>query len=276
MLLLFDIGGTKIRVGIAENNFELLNDIIFSTPLQFEEGMETFFKSAKALIKDQKITHICGGIAGTLNSQKSQLVRSPHLPLWIGKPLQQTLQNLFQAEVFLDNDACMDGLGESVFGAGKDYTIVSYITISTGVGGAKIVAKKIDSHAVGFEPGHQIIEINGELCIPCQVKGHLEAYISGTALQKKYGKHPNEITDERVWHEVTQYLSVGLANTIVHWSPDVIVLGGSVSKHISLELLTEKLAQKITIFPVLPKIIRAQLGDLNGLYGALAYLGDKR
>jgi glucokinase len=53
------------------------------------------------------------------------------------------------------------GLGEAVFGAGKGREIVVYMTISTGVGGARIVGGKIDASAMGFEPGHQIIDACG-------------------------------------------------------------------------------------------------------------------
>ena len=64
---------------------------------------------------------------------------------------------------YLANDSDLDGLGEATVGAGKGFNIVAYITVSTGIGGVRIVGGKIDVSTYGFEPGHQIIDADGSI-----------------------------------------------------------------------------------------------------------------
>lgn len=272
MYLLFDIGGTHTRLSVSRDGKKLENITIFDTPPSFEEGIKRIGQKVSLLSKGKRIKAVAGGIAGPLNNDKSKLVNGSHLQDWIQKPLKDELQKRLGAAVYLENDAALVGLGEAVYGAGKGVGIVIYITISTGVGGARIVDRKIDRNSYGFEPGHQIIEINGPLCPACGVPGHLESYVSGTALKNKYGKNPEDITDKKVWDEVACYLAFGIHNSILHWSPEIVVLGGGVMKSISLEKVTADLAHILTIFRKVPIVKRAELGDIGGLYGALSII----
>lgn len=93
-------------------------------------------------------------------------------------------------------------------------------------------------------------------------------------LKKKYGKKPYEITDKKIWDETAKILAYGLNNTIVHWSPDIIVLGGSMFKKIGIPVPRVRFHLKniLKIFPELPAVEKAELGDVGGLYGALVFL----
>lgn len=275
MYIVFDIGGTNSRFGIVNSRKELTKDIIFPTNNIFSAGLQDIKRAMSKLLPNRTISIVCGGIAGTLDQHKRKLIRSPHLPGWVNQPVKEALQDIFNSQVYIDNDAIMDGLGEAIYGAGKSYSNIAYITISTGVGGSKIVNKIVDAQSSGFEPGHHIIDVNGELCDSCQVKGHLESYISGSAIRKKYHQDPKTITDVHIWDDLSRYLAIGLANTIVFWSPEIIILGGSVSKHIPLEMVEKHLKEYITIFPSIPQVIKSQLGSLNGLYGALSFITQK-
>jgi len=259
-----------MRLAISRDGKNIEEPKILNTPKDFDEGMLLFKKTALSLSDGKKIKASAGGIAGPLDGKKAMLVNSPNLPGWVNKPLKETIEKFIDAPVYIENDAAVAGLGESLVGAGKGYAIVAYITVSTGVGGARIVDGKIDRNAMGFEPGHQIIEINGPLCPTCGIPGHLEGYVSGTAISKKYGKKPQNITDSKVWDEVAYYLAFGVHNSLLHWSPDVIILGGSMMKSIPLEKLRENLHKILTIFPKAPLVKLAELGDKGGLYGALA------
>jgi hypothetical protein len=56
------------------------------------------------------------------------------------------------------------------------------------------------------------------------------------------------------------------------WSPDVIVLGGSVPQKIDFVKVNEYLKQNCKIYPDLPQIVKAEIDEQGGLYGGLAYL----
>ena len=270
MYLLFDIGGTKMRVALSVDLKKIGKLEIIPTPKNFSEGIAVLKKTALKIEPNVKIKKICGGIAGLLDKNKEKLINAPNLREWVNKPLKKELEKVFKVPVYLENDADLAGLGEAVFGAGKNKDIVVYMTISTGVGGTRIVNGKIDKNAMGFEPGHQIIPCcneNGKIM-------SLENCVSGVAFKKRYKKEPYEILDSAIWDKTAESLAYGLNNTIVHWSPDVIVLGGSMMKKIGISIpQTVFYLKNINkIFPNLPLIKMASLKDLGGLYGAMAFL----
>lgn len=272
MYILFDIGGTKMRVVSADKKKFLAEPVIINTPQNFDEGIDSLKRIITNLSKGEKIDAIVGGIAGPLNVEKTTLVRSPNLNSWVGYDIKKILSETFNVPVSIENDTAMVGLGEANFGAGKGKSIVVYITISTGVGGVRIVNGNIDENTFGFEPGHQIIDPDNSLCPSCE-GNDLEAYISGTAIEKRFGKKPHEIHDDAVWDELAKFLAYGLNNTIMHWSPDIVVLGGSMMKEVGISVpsVRKHLAEILKIFPTPPQIEKAELADFGGLYGSLFF-----
>lgn len=270
--VLFDIGGTKMRFAVSLNGKNFDNSRIVPTPHSFNEGMSTFSQIVTELLSGKKANLAVGGIAGSLNIQKSEMYNSPHLPDWAGKPLKQEIGKITKCQVFLENDTALVGLGEAGVGAGKGYGIVVYITVSTGVNGVRVVNGKIDASVFGFEIGHQIIDFDSSSVYLHEGRGELEDYIGGSALEKKYKLPPLEITDSEIWEKAARSLAYGLNNTILHWSPEVIILGGSVAHKIPLEKTKMHLKDILQIFPEIPVIEAATLGEMGGIYGGLFYI----
>ena len=274
MYILFDIGGTKMRIAASHDLEKFEEPIIIPTPRDFNEGITAFKDAVINLSHGEDIEAIAGGIAGPFSGEKCTLVGSPNLKDWINKPLRDELKNAFTAPVYIENDAALAGLGEATAGAGKGYDIVAYITVGTGMGGVRIVRGKIDQKTIGFEPGHQIIDIDKSACPNCD-GNYLGDYVSGKGLKNRIGKDPHEITDENTWDELARWLAYGLNNTIVHWSPEVVVLGGSMivkKPGISVERVKEHLKDILRIFPELPEIKEAELADFGGVHGALEFM----
>lgn len=283
MHLLFDIGGTNTRVAATYNGKTFVAPKQFPTPKSFNEGITTIVELARLYSKGKKIQGIIGGVAGPLDAKKTKLSNSPHLKGWVNKPLSATLGRALHTKVHLENDTALVGLGEAVFGAGKHQSIVAYMTISTGVNGVRIVDGQIDRNALGFEIGHQIIGAPYEfpkasICHACNQRGHLEGYVSGTSLIQKFGTHPRHIRKMSVWRDLARYLAYGVNNTIVYWSPNIVVLGGSMMKTpgIPLELVKKYTKETTKIFTRLPHIKQATLKDFGGLYGALAIIKNSK
>ncbi|TAL49010.1 ROK family protein [Patescibacteria group bacterium] len=273
MYILFDIGGTKSRIA-ASTTLDMFNDpVVFDTPKLYSQGIVILKQKGLELSRGQTIHAIAGGIAGPCSRKECMLIASPNLPDWVGKPIKRELEETFHAPVYVENDAAMVGLGEAHSGAGRGFGVVVYITVSTGVGGARIVSGKIDERVVGFEPGHQIVDMD-KTVVPEALGVDLESMIGGRWVEERTGKKPFEITDEAFWDKLARILAVGLNNTIVHWSPDVVILGGSMMNKIGVPLdkVEAHLRQVVKIYPELPALRRSELGDLGGLYGALAYL----
>lgn len=262
MYLLFDIGGTQMRLATSIDGQTLINKKTFPTPTYFADGIKIFENYKVGLEQDCSV--VSGGLPGGLNDQKTELVVARNLPEWVGKLIGRSLSDLFGAPVLLHNDAVLAGLGEAVLGSGVGYDVVAYITISTGVGGVRIENGKIDEEGLSYKVGLQIIDESGN---------DLEELISGKNLAKRFGITADKLTDQTVWSEVVNDLAKGLLHTYQHWQPDVIVLGGGVtfSNHFSMKQVTLAMEQ---VFPKdlkIPPVLIAKLGDDAGLYGALEY-----
>ncbi|HEV8078563.1 MAG TPA: ROK family protein [Marinobacter sp.] len=285
MYILFDIGGSKTRVAASIDCHEILGEpIVFDSTSNMAADTKRIAEAANSLVGSRGITAAAGGVAGVLDHKHRTLLRSPNKTEWIGKPLAKHLEKGLCAPVFLENDSAIAGLGEAHRGAGQGYEIVVYVTVSTGIGGGRIINGMIDTARFGFEPGHQIINPYCRVCPDCALYStesdhclDLEGLASGTAVEKRTGKKPYEVTDQQEWHRIACWLALGLNNATVHWSPDVIVLGGSMvcgtkGSVVSLDEINRHLRELLVIFPKLPDMRQAQLGDFGGLYGAMALL----
>lgn len=280
MYILCDIGGTKMRVARVNNvhaQQPFVKTIILSTPPLYEQGVKVLVQNILQLQESQgdSIDACVVAIAGSLNGDKSEIYNSPNLQGWEHQPLKKRLENELHCHVHIENDAALAGLGEARYGAGKGDSIVAYLTISTGTGGVRIVDGCIDAHTAGFEPGRQIIKAD-------DVHKSLGRYISGAELQRTYGASPENILDTQVWNDVARYLAYGIYNTVMFWSPHVVVLGGGLIMHEAIQLdkvyshFMERMKHTGTdVFPFIPKIVKAELADIGGLYGGLAYIRNR-
>ena len=162
MLILLDNGGTKIRIAVSSDGKQIDNHKIIPTPQNYEDALRNIFIEVNKLSSGEKIQGVAAGVRGPMDKEKSILLNPPDLPMWIGKNIKKDLENFFLAPVYLENETALAGLGEATFGAGKGYRIVVYVTVSTGLGGVRIVDGKIDANSMGFEIGHQVIYYNSQ------------------------------------------------------------------------------------------------------------------
>lgn len=268
MFILCDIGATNTR--LAKSDGQSISDpAFFGTPKNFSEAVETLKGIIRDLARKDKMEAISIGIPSPLDSDK-KMINPPNLPDWKDKNIEESLAE-FNVPIYVENDSALAGLGEVHHGAGKGYKIVAYMTVSSGIGGALISHGNIHSNTFGFEPGHQIINFKGEII-------KLEEYIGGKSIGKRMGKRPEEIDhSDPFWEETARILAVGLNNTTVYWSPEIIILGGSLINHdaISIPRVENYLNEYLSIFKSRPIIRKSALGDSAGLLGAMTLLNQK-
>jgi predicted NBD/HSP70 family sugar kinase len=276
MYFTFDVGGTKTRI-VGSRDLETFVDypVKIDTPQDFDEFVEVFCESVNEMADGEPVEGVAGGITGVLNKEKN-CMELTRLKSFAHKNISAILGSRLNTKVFINNDTAIVGLGEAHFGAGKDQgNIVVYITVSTGVGGVRIIDGKIVPSTYNFEIGHQIIDVDRTLC-PESIDGTLEGLVSGTATEHRFGIKPYEVKDASLWNEqLPQWLAYGLYNTTLHWSPDVIVLGGSMiigDPAISVPATGEKMNELNNLYPAMPQLLPATLGDFGGLHGGFAYL----
>lgn len=268
MYIVADIGSTNTRVAGSRNLEDLTEPIIALTPKSYKEGIELITDSAKHLSASEPITAIAIGLPARLGPDRRNLYKLRYLPDWDGRSVADDIEKALSTKATLENDTVQVGHGEAVFGAGKGVRIVVYMTVSTGVNAVRIVDEKIEPSVYTYETGFQYLSTDKN-------PADLMDLISGTAISEKYGVHPKEIDkDSPVWEELARYTAFGLHNTILHWSPERVVLGGSMFNEIGIPVdrVRVHLQEIMKAFPEIPEIVHSSLGDAGGLWGGLARL----
>ncbi len=217
---------------------------------------------------------------------------------WGVVPLEKDFSEITGLPVKAGNDANVAALGESWMGSAKDYNSSLMVTLGTGVGGGLIINKKIVTGYTGAaaEIGHIVVNRDEKEACNCGLHGCLEQYSSATGVVRLGHRHANatdkatklkeveefsakdlfdfakagdEVALETV-EEFSDYLGWGLASVCAVANPDVIVLGGGVSKNgpIVTETL-EKYFKKYAFHACRDtKIVIASLSNDAGIYGA--------
>ncbi len=286
MYISIDIGGTKTRVALKskidkKNLIDFEKFHIFNTPKNMkslkQHIKETVFDNFQIAEKD--ISAVVIGIAGMIDRQEQKVLFAPNVPYLNNKKAKDIVpfKSLNQDKVFVENDASLAGLAEAVVGVAKDYNVVAYITISTGVGGDRIIDKKIDDSRYNYEPGHHIIDREGPTDEKTGIHGSFEAFSSGNAFRNIYQISPQDCTDDLIWESYAEDLSIGLYNVIMMWQPEVIVIGGGLSQKSDyfIQHLKEYLDNMVWFNRPIPDIKVSHFDNKNVLIGGFVYLSQK-
>ncbi len=289
MIISLDIGATKTICALIDDNFKIIKKIKIAT--QTEKNKDFVLQNISEIIKkiwNKKVKKICIGFAGKTNSKKGIIIKAINFSKdFKNISFKKNLEKEFKIPVFLGNDAQCFTLGESVFGAGKNFNIVLGFTLGTGIGLGMTINKKTycGAHYLISELAHHIIiEKNGLKC-NCKKRGCFEASASGTALEKYYKlltkkkKTGIEIAKEalknkkiaqKVILKIAKNLGIGLAHFINIFDPDIVILGGGLSEidmlyKPAINEMKRHLANKdLSKIPV----IKSKLGENAILLGA--------
>ena len=183
-----DLGGTNIRAAIVQEDGKIL--CMKKSESHPERGAEPVMETMISLIESldgyQECEGIGMGLPGPINTAEGKIIVSTNLPKLIGYPIADHIRDHFGKPTFMDNDVKVAALGEAVLGAGKGYPIVYYVTISTGVGGALVIDRKVISGQNGHagEIGNICIDRNREKYNILNA-GAVENEASGTAITRK-------------------------------------------------------------------------------------------
>jgi glucokinase len=310
-LLAIDLGGSKIVTALVSPEGEIIAREYVLTLA--EEGAEAIVHRIQATIDSvlskanmplSSLSTIVIAAAGAINSEEGIVTDSPNLPGWHNIPLREMVKKETGLETFLINDASAAALGEHCFGAGRGINNLIYITVSTGIGGGIIIDGKLYTGASGSagEIGHMTIDINGTHC-NCGNIGCLELLASGKAVARAAQKaiaegtktiileiaegEPQNITAQTVSaaahkgdelasaiiSKAATYLGVGMVNLVNIFNPEMIIIGGGLSKtgDMLLDTARKVVAERAFYLPAQQvRIVPSQLGDNAAVLGAAA------
>ena len=266
MHILADIGGTKMRLAATVDRQVFTEPLILTTPQGYDEALALLCRSIHDLSRGEAMEKIVIGLPVLLSRDKRSIEDAKNIPEWKDRSFAQDIEESLKTRVHLENDVALVALGEAVHGAGKGSKKIVYLTVSTGVNAALVRDGFIDQEYRGVSTGSQYVEM-GDLPITW------EDMISGKSIAKRYSKQPKEIAkDDPIWEKLARITAFGLHNTIAHWTPDRVVLGGSMfnTVGISVERVIWHLSALATEGRDRPEVVHSQLGDVGGLWGGLA------
>lgn len=293
-ILGIDIGGTKTVCGLVDvTSGKVIKKIKIDTDKKASSGIRNLLFIVQK-IKAKKTYPLGIACAGQIDTGLGKIIYSPNLPRWRSVPLLRILKDKLGEEqkIKIENDANCFTYAEWRFGAGKGFKNVIGLTYGTGLGsGAVLDGKFFHGKMNAPEIGHTTLDVRERKC-SCGKPGHLEAYASGRAMENQYFKmtkkrlsaieiekrvYFGEWSAKMVYDEAKKYLALSLANIMVSFDPDLIILGGSIglrSKLIYRGL--KKLVLKSLFFKDKKIMIKkARLGEDAGLIGAAMLAVDK-
>jgi predicted NBD/HSP70 family sugar kinase len=266
MQLVFDLGGTNMRLALAENG--TLNEILRIPTDRSATGFARFLGVMQEVAGKHKISSVAGGAPLQLRGKDGEVMVATNLTAWLGLNFRKGIEELFNCPVLIANDVELCGLGEAHFGGGMKKGVMAYYTMSTGVNAARIVDGTVDLTMGRYEMGYQVIDHeNGKAM-------SLETLIGGASLERRLGKPPHEVRDKAVWAGVERYLAAGLYNTMLYWSPQRVVLGGKMMLDINLDRVADNLRAMPKVHDEWPELALAECGDEGGVRGAVMWLAQ--
>ena len=306
-----DLGGTKMAVGVVDDEQNILHR---GTEPTFGRDLERLLAELESELREGLVAcpgveAIGIGIPSTIDRERGVAISSVNLPI-VDVPIRELIAEKFDVPVFIDNDANCAALAEQRFGAAKGAANALMLTIGTGIGGGVIVDGEVyrGSSGSAAELGHVVIDENGPPCQGnCPNRGCVEVLASGTALGRE-GRaaaeaHPDSalgralaggrvidgrlVTDAAFAGDQTaidalatigRHLGVALSSLANIFAPDVIVIGGGVSR--AGELLIGPARQEMSERALPPmnqtRVAIAGLGPDAGMIGAAVMALDEK
>ena len=307
-----DLGGTNIAVGIVNEKGNILAQT--STPTLASRPYTDLVKDmagcilsvmSETGITQDEIESIGIGVPGVADQKDGVVIFCPNLG-WHNVPIRGELQKYINKPVLIDNDATVAGLAENYAGVSAGCQSSVFLTLGTGRGGGIIINGRpwSGAHGVGSEIGHMTLAVDGVPCT-CGNDGCVERYCSATAIirmaRQAVQGYPDSLilklaeddpqkinarvvtdaakagdpTAVEVFDRFARYLAITINNIICFLDPEMIVLGGGVSKAGAF-LLDKVRAQlpRYLLYKSLPhaRVELARLGNEAGIIGA-AMLG---
>ena len=272
-----DLGGTNVRVGLVENN-SLVR--VESSPINKNDVDIIVLNNIYNLIDLFSKVEVLGigiGVPSVVDVERGIVYDVQNIPSWKEIHLKELVENNFGVPVYINNDANCFAAGEKYFGKGKDYNNIVGLIVGTGLGAGIVIHGKL---YVGKNCGA------GEFgTIPYKDKTY-EYFCSGQYFYNEYNT-----TGEELFKKATQGdkeaieifsefgANLGEAIKLIMYSvdPEIIILGGSVSK--SFNLFKEKMYKSISNFSY-PKSIEnlkieiSEIDNVAILGAAALYYND--
>jgi glucokinase len=279
-----DVGGTKILAGVIEPDGSIDRHRERETSLDSEEALIHELAAVVEELLDESIAAVGIGLPSRIDQRGGYVDGSVNIPL-AGVPLRDLLVKRLGRPVELENDGNAAALAEFRAGAGREAETLVMLTLGTGCGGGVVIGGKLLRD--GGELGHTVLVYDG---IPCQGtctgRGHLEAYVSGTAATKLAREAFGPAADAHrlvrlaiegdeqaveILAGIGRMLGAAIGSFVNIFRPELVVIGGGFAAAGDFLLgPARETMRREALTPARDRvrIVRAELGTAAGLIGA--------
>jgi predicted NBD/HSP70 family sugar kinase len=266
MYLTIDIGGTKTLLARMAKDGSIETTIKFPTAKSYKEFLKDLADNV-AKITTSSFRLVCVAAPGKIDRKQGIVVAFGNLA-WTNVALKDDVQAITKTTVLLENDAKLAALSEARL-LRPARQKVTYLTVSTGIGGGTVINNKLDPDLQDAEVGHMLFEKNGVL-----VKW--ESFASGKAIVRRFGKLASELDDPEIWKIISKDLAMGIIDIAANVQPDVIIIGGGVGSHFHKygNLLKTELKKYEDPLVRLPEIVQAKHPEEAVIYGCYEFIKD--
>jgi fructokinase len=282
-----DLGGTKTEGVILDGGGrETSRERVPTDPSGYEavlRGIERLYRRMAAEARGS--AHTLGLATPGAVSRRSGLLKNSNTTCMNGMPVARDLRLRLGRDLTIENDANCFALAEALHGAGRGHGVVFGVILGTGCGGGIVIDGKVHGglQSIAGEWGHTVIDPSGPACY-CGARGCVETFISGSGLENRYAERAGarrpagdivaawragDAAAGATMDDFFARFGQALANLIAVLDPDVVVLGGGLSK--IDELYTrgvEEVAKRVFSDSLETPIVRHALGDSAGVIGA--------
>jgi glucokinase len=276
MILAIDIGGTKFSMAVFDGETMIRRESRATDAQGGREWMTAQIASIVSEWRGEFAFEACGiGFGGPVNYAAQRVVLSTHVGGWRDFDLCGFVRDAAGAPTVMDNDANAGAIGEAEFGAGKGFSPLFYMTLSTGIGGGIYEDGRVwrGADSYGGEIGHLTIRPHGPDCL-CGSRGCFERMCCGLWLERDHGRPAKELLlDPKFVERYVIDLALGLKAAVMLLNPARIVIGGGISKagdRLFVPLRAELRCQIPSWSGARLDVVPAALGDDSVLYGALS------
>lgn len=305
-----DVGGTRIKVGLADESGRLLSSRVLES--RSCRDAESFLEVVAGEIGRQAkaassyVAAAGVGCPGRIDFASGRVVwLKTKLMFLEGVPLAARLGDRLSCPVVCDNDANAILAGEMRFGAGRGYRDVAAVTVGTGIGGALVVGGHMvrgRNWATGHF-GYMSLDPSGPRHV-CGNTGIVEEHASLSGILRElsgalgegspltptlaHGEEPGlrelfEAADagdplsRRMADRMVLELGVLVANLVYALDPELVLIGGGLLNHRPrvLDAIRDEALARLDFLPAgATKILPMALGDAAGVLGGAAMAMD--
>ncbi len=276
MILAIDIGGTKFSMAVFDGDRMVRRE---SRATDAAGGREWMTAQIAAMIADWRREcsfEACGiGFGGPVDFAAQRVVLSTHVGGWRDFDLCGFVRDAAGVPAIMDNDANAGAIGEAEFGAGKGFSPLFYMTLSTGIGGGIYEDGRVwrGADSYGGEIGHLTIRPDGPDCL-CGSRGCFERMCCGLWLERDHARPAKELLQDPAFVErYVVNVAMGLKAAVMLINPARIVIGGGIAQAGDrlFRPLRAELRRQITSWSgARLDVVQAALADDSVLYGAMS------